>query len=353
MKKIDENTKVTLTFAQIKKLVKESTDAKFEADLEAEYKKRLEGFADTFGYKNGAELEAAMDKDDDLYQEVIATDDGDNFLDLYLNWWPDEEGFAEQDEYYHAPLRDLLEGIIYGNNGTDESVKESLSENDNAYFENIDVGDIVYILCDGGEFGGNYYRFFKVISKRENTKSVTVRELESSIGDDEPSDKFLKHNEYDTSSHKEVVRFNYRLDPEDYWYGTGKIDGHVVCKWKGRVPIEPTKKNFDPNWDLNESGRPPRIGKDCYAVNFRNMRTAIHGLFIGTKREMEDVMDILDQIEHTDDQIDLEILYDELGKYDTIEEIDFRDIGKDYTYRDWKTDKTYEVLNSSCYDIDW
>ena len=221
MKKIDENTKVTLTFAQIKKLVKESTDAKFETDLKAEYKKRLEEYAGTFGYKSGAELEAAMDADDKLSQEVIEFDDGDNFMDLYLNWWPDEEGFAEQDEYYHAPLRDLLEGIVYGNNETDES------------------------------------------------------------------------------------------------------------------------------------GRPPRIGKDCYAVNFRNMHTAIHGLFIGTKREMEEVMDILDQIGHTDDPADLEVLYDELGQYDTIEEINFRDIGKDYTFRDWKTDKTYKVLNSSSYDVEW
>ncbi len=89
------------------------TNAKFEADLEAECKKRLEEYSGTFGFKNGAELEAAMDKDQNLRQEVVEFDDGDNFLDLYLNWWPDADGFAEQDEYYHAPLDELLKGILY------------------------------------------------------------------------------------------------------------------------------------------------------------------------------------------------------------------------------------------------
>ena len=93
--------------------VKESRDDHFDLDLRAEYKKRLEKYASMFGYENWKELEAAMDKDYDLRDEVIATDDGDNFLDLYLNWWPDVERFAKADEYYNRPLDEILKGIIY------------------------------------------------------------------------------------------------------------------------------------------------------------------------------------------------------------------------------------------------
>ena len=56
-----------------------------------------------------------MEKDNDIYQEVIEYDDGDNFLDLYLNWWPDEKGFEAEDEYYGKPLRDVLSACLNEN----------------------------------------------------------------------------------------------------------------------------------------------------------------------------------------------------------------------------------------------
>ena len=57
----------------------------FEDRLVAEYHKRLDKYAPKFGFANGEELDAAMENDPDLCQEVIEFDDGDNFLDLYLN----------------------------------------------------------------------------------------------------------------------------------------------------------------------------------------------------------------------------------------------------------------------------
>lgn len=102
----------------------------FDQQLENEYNARLDKYAGTFGYKTGAELKAAMDDDPELYQEVIEYDDGDNFFDLYLNWWPDEEGFAAEDEYYHKPLKDLLTDILRKKK---ESLKEALEEIDTIY----------------------------------------------------------------------------------------------------------------------------------------------------------------------------------------------------------------------------
>lgn len=92
----------------LEEYITEDTNTDFESKLDQEYHKRLDQYASTFGFQTGAELEAAMNADEDLWREVIEYDDGDNFLDLYLTWWPDEEGFEAEDEYYNIPLKDLL-----------------------------------------------------------------------------------------------------------------------------------------------------------------------------------------------------------------------------------------------------
>lgn len=104
----DEIKELDDYFGLAENLKENIDDTKFNLKLETEFKKRLEEYAPKFGFANGAELEAAMEDDWDLYNEVIEFDDGDNFLDLYLNWWPDEKMFEAEDEYYHRPLRDVL-----------------------------------------------------------------------------------------------------------------------------------------------------------------------------------------------------------------------------------------------------
>ena len=100
------------------KPLREVKEPDFEDKLAAEYHKRLEKYAPEFDFNSAEELEAEMENDYDLYNEVIEYDDGDNFLDLYLNWWPDEEAFEAEDEYYNEPLRDVLAACL------NESLKE-------------------------------------------------------------------------------------------------------------------------------------------------------------------------------------------------------------------------------------
>ena len=101
---------------------------------------------------------------------------------------------------------------------------------------------------------------------------------------------------------------------------------------------------------LVKEAKQPRIAPDCYAVNFRSMHTAIHGLFTGTKEEMSQVMAILDEMEKVKTNDEYEMLLERLDEFNVIEEIDWRDIDEDtLTYR--RFGKTYKILNRGWYDI--
>ena len=109
-------------------LIKESKFADgFEDALNKEYHNRLDKYAKDFGYANGQELDDAMNADWDLKQEVIEADDGDNFLDLYLNWWPDCEAFNAEDDYYNEPLEEIL-GEIVGVKPYNENLEEHVND---------------------------------------------------------------------------------------------------------------------------------------------------------------------------------------------------------------------------------
>ena len=111
-----------------------------------------------------------------------------------------------------------------------------------------------------------------------------------------------------------------------------------------------------------------------YAVEFRNMRTAIHGLFYGTLKEMKEVEELIDRLETMEDDPDydltsvnneeerqskeeayqaeyemiLEVLF---NNYNGIDEIDYRDVNKkgEYILDDIK----YKVINFPHYYDIW
>lgn len=114
--------------------------------------------------------------------------------------------------------------------------------------------------------------------------------------------------------------------------------------------------------------------RTVYAVEFRNMRTAIHGLFYGTLKEMKEVEELIDRLETMEDDPDydltsvndeeerqsreeayqaeyemiLEVLF---NNYNGIDEIDYRDVNKKGEYI--LDDVKYKVINFPHYYDIW
>lgn len=96
------------------------------------------------------------------------------------------------------------------------------------------------------------------------------------------------------------------------------------------------------------------LGRDNYAVQFRDMHTAIPYLFTGTKEQMLKVDELLRSIENAESEEDAEILWNELNSLNINDpfEFDSRKVKDDDSYYDWRTETSYKILNgNNRYDL--
>ena len=94
--------------------------------------------------------------------------------------------------------------------------------------------------------------------------------------------------------------------------------------------------------------------KTNYAVQYRNMHTAMINLLTGTKSNIEEVNDLLNSLDP--DEMSEDEYYDTIwyafGLTDgSVEEINWREIDKHNNYYDYKTDTTYHILNNVAHDL--
>ena len=83
-----------------------------------------------------------------------------------------------------------------------------------------------------------------------------------------------------------------------------------------------------------------------YGITVHNYRTAMYGLFYGKKSEMKRVEEMLNAIEDSKDDDEINFLTQEVfDNYGFIDEINYRSIDKDNIYTDIN-DNRYRIINN-------
>lgn len=89
------------------------------------------------------------------------------------------------------------------------------------------------------------------------------------------------------------------------------------------------------------------------------MNSGYVNLITGTKAQMNDVADYLynffndyDDMSDEDIAIAWDTIYDLISSYDSVPEINWREIGWQNNYYDHKTGITYHIVNATPYDLD-
>ena len=97
---------------------------------------------------------------------------------------------------------------------------------------------------------------------------------------------------------------------------------------------------------------------DCYALHIRDMHTVYHHLYTGDLETVKALEEIVKEIEgminsRNGNDDELVALYDAINTYDygQVDEINFREIDDGNDYYDYKTGKTYHIINDMYYDM--
>ena len=89
-----------------------------------------------------------------------------------------------------------------------------------------------------------------------------------------------------------------------------------------------------------------------YGVEYRNMHTAIHGIYWSTSKQVANKIDtICSKLEDTEDEHKYNALVNKLDSLDieVIDEIDYRDVTKDRKY--YLDDGYIDIINPIAYDL--
>ena len=166
-----------------------------------------------------------MDEDPALYDEVIDTDDGDNFLALY-QFYPDVDGIWEDtDEYYNEPLISVLSEIV------DEPVKENLKE----YYDDPDywcdkIGPMYLVSYKGNPvcyleypyagdpaYGGDVPSDKEILARAEEAiQSYMDKEIIDNETIDESQISYISVDEDDLGLDLDVIDTDYDFSLEEH-----------------------------------------------------------------------------------------------------------------------------------------
>ena len=89
-----------------------------------------------------------------------------------------------------------------------------------------------------------------------------------------------------------------------------------------------------------------------YGVEYRNMHTAIHGIYWSTSKQVANKINtICSKLENSEDEGEYNLLLQQLDslEMDVIEEINYRDVTKDNKY--YLDDGYIQIINSISYDL--